>query len=217
METKNHWHLAEFITVERNWKKYKKQIVLGSIMPDINLLTYLQGHTYKDSIQMIRKNAKALVDQKLWNKASFYQLGIILHYVADYFTFPHNATFKGSLSEHRSYEKELRSCFRGFLSGKFKEQTKSIAQKNSDSICPSYNLKEFFVPSQAIQISDKLVHPIQSISDLFSLLERKHAEYLSTIPSPENDCYYIFSLTNIIAYFLPKLQEEAHKPDIVNV
>ena len=41
------------------------------------------------------------------------RLGEIFHYIADYFTFPHNKTFTGSLVEHNSYEKEL---IRHFLS-----------------------------------------------------------------------------------------------------
>ena len=37
------------------------------------------------------------------------RLGEIFHYIADYFTFPHNKTFTGSLVEHNSYEKELKN------------------------------------------------------------------------------------------------------------
>ena len=33
----------------------------------------------------------------------------MLHYVADYFTFPHNSTFTGNLYEHGQYEKELKN------------------------------------------------------------------------------------------------------------
>ena len=35
-----------------------------------------------------------------------------MHYMADYFTFPHNRTYKGSLAEHNSYEAELKNCLK---------------------------------------------------------------------------------------------------------
>lgn len=176
METKNHWHLAEYICSERNFEKYRKEFILGNIMPDINLFTYLRGHTYKDSIDMIYNSTESLIENKAWNNKSFYQLGIILHYVADYFTFPHNANFTGTLKEHRTYEKELRTHFCYFLQNK----------------------------------NQNFLFHIHSITDLFTFLEEKHHEYLSTMPSFQTDCQYIFSVTNIMSYFIPKLHEEYH-------
>ncbi|MDE7422719.1 MAG: zinc dependent phospholipase C family protein [Lachnospiraceae bacterium] len=182
METKNHWHLAEFICSEQSFKKYKKQFMLGNIMPDINLFTYLQGHTYKESISMLYTNTKSLIEKKFWNSTSFYHLGVILHYIADYFTFPHNVTFTGTLKEHCIYERRLHTHFLQFLQSK--RQNYMSLQKS-------------------------LFH-IRSITDLFTLLEEKHHEYLSMMPSFQTDCQYIFSLTNIVAYFIPKLHEENH-------
>lgn len=182
METKNHWHLAKFICSERSFKKYKKQFMLGNIMPDINLFTYLQGHTYKESISMLYTNTKSLIEKKFWNSTSFYHLGVILHYVADYFTFPHNVTFTGTLKEHCTYERRLHTYFLQFLQSK--KQNYMSLQKSLFHIC--------------------------SITDLFTLLEEKHHEYLSMMPSFQTDCQYIFSLTNIVAYFIPKFHEEYH-------
>lgn len=184
METKNHWHLAEYISLERGFEKYKKEFILGSIMPDINLFSYLRGHTYKESIAMIHSNGKSLVEKKNWNGTSFYHLGVILHYIADYFTFPHNTTFTGSLKDHCTYEKRLHTYFFQFLQ--------------------SNNVGSSLMPLQ------KSFFPIHSITDLFTLLEEKHHEYLSMMPSFQTDCQYIFSLTNIVAYFIPKLHKEYH-------
>ena len=45
------------------------------------------------------------------------RFGEVIHYMADYFTFPHNKTYTGSLAQHNHYEKvlknELKSCIQG--------------------------------------------------------------------------------------------------------
>ncbi|MCI8410601.1 MAG: zinc dependent phospholipase C family protein [Lachnospiraceae bacterium] len=210
METKNHWHLAKFICSERNFEKYQKEFLLGNIMPDINLFTYLQGHTYKDSIDMIYANTKSLIEKKIWNSISFYQLGIILHYVADYFTFPHNANFTGTLKEHCAYERKLRTHFCYFLKNKTQKYTKPFFHRNTKDTYAIQNLADISaVDSSSIPHQNFLFH-IHSITDLFTLLEEKHHEYLSMMPSFQTDCQYIFSLTNIMSYFIPKLHKEYH-------
>lgn len=210
METKNHWHLAEFICSERSFKKYKKQFMLGNIMPDINLFTYLQGHTYRESISMLYTSTKSLVEKKFWNSTSSYHLGVILHYVADYFTFPHNVTFTGTLKEHCTYERRLHTHFLQFLQSKRQNNTKSISY---NSLSDTYVIQDLtdtsFVSSSYMSLQKSLFH-IRSITDLFTLLEEKHHEYLSMMPSFQTDCQYIFSLTNIVAYFIPKLHIEYH-------
>lgn len=210
METKNHWHLAEFICSERHFEKYKKQFMLGNIMPDINLFTYLQGHTYKKSIDMIYTNAKSLVEKKKWNGNSFYHLGIILHYIADYFTFPHNNTFTGSLKDHCAYEEKLHTRFLQFLHSKKQKYTKPISNNTSTDTYIIQDLTDTAIVGSSSMALQKSLYNIQSINELFLLLEEKHHEYLSMMPSFQTDCQYIFSLTNIMAYFIPKFHEEYH-------
>lgn len=214
METKNHWHLAEFICSEQNFEKYKKQFMLGNIMPDINLFTYLQGHTYKESIGMVRANAKSLIQKKKWNGSSFYHLGVILHYVADYFTFPHNITFSGTLKEHCAYEKKLCTHFYDFLTRKRNRDIQTVSDNNcTDTYIIAYspNLNTVdTIPTPSLQP----LFNIRSLSDLFTFIEKKHHDYLSMMPSFETDCQFIFSLTNIVAYLIPKLHEENHCKNI---
>lgn len=38
---------------------------------------------------------------------SYLKLGWILHYVEDYFTYPHNTIFEGTIPEHYAYEKKM--------------------------------------------------------------------------------------------------------------
>lgn len=111
METKNHLQLAISMASQNNLGTNAKYFILGNISPDINPLTYLQGHTYTDRISSMKKLAQRFLSPNTWMKQSYYDLGVLLHYVADSFTFPHNPTFTGNLSEHCNYEKELRFHF----------------------------------------------------------------------------------------------------------
>ena len=131
METKNHLQLALDIASEKKLGKYSKYFVFGSIMPDINLFTYLRGHTYKESIKFIERKTKELTEKSVWNRKSYYDLGIILHYLADYFTFPHNTNFRGNLAEHRKYEKKLRHRFSSFLKSRRKQQWQDSITTNT--------------------------------------------------------------------------------------
>ena len=40
---------------------------------------------------------------------------MITHYVADYFTFPHNQNFPGNLKDHCIYEEELKKELRSYV------------------------------------------------------------------------------------------------------
>ena len=42
-------------------------------------------------------------------------LGQIFHYIADYFTFPHNSNYSGSLKDHCIYEKYLKFRLRSYI------------------------------------------------------------------------------------------------------
>lgn len=42
-------------------------------------------------------------------------LGQISHYLADYFTYPHNKIYPGSLKDHCSYEEKLKRDLRRYI------------------------------------------------------------------------------------------------------
>ena len=59
---------------------------------------------------MIEKSTGKCNDRVFWRRA-----GEIMHYIADYFTFPHNKTFDGSLRQHNTYEKHLKNELKDFV------------------------------------------------------------------------------------------------------
>lgn len=109
METKDHLALARLITFSnRNFNKaYKaKAFETGCISPDINFLTYIKGHTYKGTISYVKSTVSKL-QNKLKTVSDYYELGRIIHFIADYFTFPHSPDFTGTLKQHVEYESKL--------------------------------------------------------------------------------------------------------------
>ena len=68
----------------------------------------------------LRKDIDALIHGKEKRfpkrKRMYYMnLGEITHYVADYFTFPHNKIYPGGFKEHCAYEEHLKHELRAFL------------------------------------------------------------------------------------------------------
>ncbi len=109
METKDHLTLARLITFSnKNFNKTYKTAAFetGCISPDINFLTYIKGHTYKGTISYVKGTISKL-QNKLKTVSDYYELGRIIHFIADYFTFPHSPNFTGTLKQHVEYERKL--------------------------------------------------------------------------------------------------------------
>ena len=49
------------------------------------------------------------------NRRWFINLGVITHYISDYFTFPHNVNYNGKLKDHCIYEEELKHAIRSYV------------------------------------------------------------------------------------------------------
>lgn len=105
MKTCDHYILAKEIagTFKNFGGKLKKFVfIAGCIAPDINPFTYIKGHMFSDRHKFLEKVLKS-------GKVSAYNMGIMIHYIGDCFTFPHNSGFKGNLNEHLEYENRLHS------------------------------------------------------------------------------------------------------------
>lgn len=103
--------------------------VTGCVFPDYNPLTYLRGlcmgnpfktHFLFLSYPEILRLCNKLEKRKKLYIGDYYTLGILLHYAADAFTFPHNEHYKGSLMEHAKYEaNQLHKTFEQYLTDEF--------------------------------------------------------------------------------------------------
>lgn len=49
------------------------------------------------------------------NRKYYRDLGQVSHYLADYFTFPHNKIYPGGFKDHCSYEERLKRDLRSYI------------------------------------------------------------------------------------------------------
>lgn len=85
--------------------------VLGSILPDIFVHTYIVGHKWETTFEKNCERLSKLEDWGGMDCISYLRLGYIIHYIEDYFTYPHNTIFEDDMKEHIKYE----NAFYGFL------------------------------------------------------------------------------------------------------
>jgi hypothetical protein len=84
--------------------------LLGNLAPDLCLSFIFRRHEYAASAASLKRMMRRLFDGRLNPRSVLfsYCLGIISHYVCDYFCYPHHPSFKGSLWEHLVYETRQR-------------------------------------------------------------------------------------------------------------
>lgn len=117
MNKGSHISLAYFLIDMDDGKElrtYKRSLLIGSILPDCRPSFLTKRHTITDTFDSLQAELnKITTDYNMEKGISAYyckHLGIIMHYIADYFTFPHNAGFSGTVIKHIDYEKELQSA-----------------------------------------------------------------------------------------------------------
>ena len=131
-------------------KTHKAALLLGSILPDLFVYTYLEGHTWEATFDKIINHMEVLEEKGRGGCFSYLKLGWVLHYVEDYFTYPHNTIFEGTIPEHYAYEKKMTRWMRdGAL-----EQMSMPLCKKLDS---SSQLKNRIVMKKYLQTKESLL------------------------------------------------------------
>ena len=105
MRKKSHISLARYIVnnmEDNDLKKHKLSFYIGSVLPDIKPSFVYKRHEMEGTYPDIRRHIERL-------------LGQISHYLADYFTYPHNKIYPGSLKDHCSYEEKLKRDLRRYI------------------------------------------------------------------------------------------------------
>lgn len=105
---------------------YRFWILVGNILPDVLVHTYLVGHTWRSSAKSILKKMEHLADWGEMNFVSCLYLGYILHYLEDYFTYPHNDS-NISVTKHVQYERQ----FTDYLQKEYFEEERSEEMTDS--------------------------------------------------------------------------------------
>ncbi len=175
MRKKSHISLAGYLVRElqlSELEKHKKAFYLGSILPDLTPRMITSPHEFDTSFGMLRDNIRDVVaeakredckERVLWRR-----IGVIMHYLADYFTFPHNISFEGSLKDHCLYERDMK-----------------------------YHLREYVRTWEAERIfrsQQRRERRIYSVEELFRYIERTHRDYMRKAHSVTDDCRWIVEL-----------------------
>lgn len=161
---------------------HKKALYIGSILPDCVPSFITRRHNIDETFLIFKKELKLLVEDYNYNKgitAYFCRhLGVILHYVADYFTYPHNSFYPGNIREHCSYEKKMKFYMRAYVKSNEAKHTRSkeLPYNTVDTIC-------------------------QYIMDI-------HKRYEHQSQNIALDCEYIISLCHQIADFILSVFEK---------
>lgn len=112
-----HRSVKETLGVELN----KTSLIYGSIKPDIAPRLLMMDHFKPQSFDIIMNEAHnlslfTLIDNKQFMKFFSTQIGIVTHFIADFFCVPHNdrRTYKNNFINHIIYENHLHKQLKEF-------------------------------------------------------------------------------------------------------
>lgn len=102
-------HIKNELGVCLDLKSFKN----GSIAPDIRLSMRTIKHTRKGSFELVKEIGNGLIELDnpylaINMKRFSYNLGIIIHFLCDYFCTPHNYDEYKNIIKHLRYENKLR-------------------------------------------------------------------------------------------------------------
>lgn len=187
MRKKSHIALAKGVVSGLSLQEtmhHKFSLYVGSIWPDCTPSFLTRRHNMAETLDLFLKEMRKFLlkydVKKGMNKRMTFRMGKIMHYVADYFTLPHNTHFMGDLKEHCVYEEKLKHQMYAFVDD-------IVARKKAFDI----------------KVEERL-------EDIKKYLLGKHEEYehLALLGDEENtkaDCRYAYELCSCVCASLLEL------------
>ncbi len=185
MRKKSHISLAKHIvniSDVPNFDKHKKAFYVGSVMPDFKPSFLTKRHEINETFELVEKRIHKLTqgynNPKELSTMYFEKLGEVVHYVADYFTFPHNKEYPGTMAQHCVYEGELKHKLRAYIRD-FDEKKLQVWKRN-------------------LQLED--LERFNSVADICDFVKEEHRRYIRRgHHSVEEDCKYIVGICSKVA------------------
>lgn len=175
MRKKSHISLARYIVGTIGLEElnaHKKAFYFGSILPDCKPSFLTKRHEINGTFDDVKRyifDLTTFCDITARNsRAYFRNLGQVIHYIADYFTFPHNDIYEGNMKDHCMYEKQLKYTLNEYIRSGEAEKNKREA-------------KNFKTPEA-----------------LFDYVLKAHEEYLKVKKSVVEDCKYIVGICHTV-------------------
>lgn len=185
MRKKSHISLAKHIiniSDLPSFDKHKKAFYVGSILPDCKPSFITKRHEIHETFERVERGIEKLTQgytsvEEL-STMYFTKLGEVVHYIADYFTLPHNKEYPGTMAQHCVYEGELKHKLRAY-----------IRQLNET------DMKRW---KQNLKLED--LERFQSVADICEFLKEEHRNYIRRgTHSVEEDCKYIVGICSKVA------------------
>lgn len=171
MRKKSHISLANYLMKSmktEDLQNHKKAFYIGSILPDCVPSFITRRHSIDETFELLKVEISKVTDSYDMGRGitGYYcrHLGVITHYIADYFTFPHNNIFTGTIREHCSYENDLKLAFRAYVKS---DEAKRVREKTTI---------------------------FRTVDEICQFITEMHAEYLKAIKVIKIDCMYIVEL-----------------------
>lgn len=181
MRKKSHVSLAGYITGQETEIRHRAVFKMGSIVPDLVPSFITKKHEINQTFDILEKKMNRVVDtydsSKGLTLGRTKDLGVITHYIADYFTFPHNKEYEGSLKDHVIYEKELK-----------------------------YELKSF-ISSVDVDMPMEHSENLGSIANICDFIRKAHEAYTAHVQNAQSDCRHIVQICGEVVSALISLMQ----------
>lgn len=157
--------------------------IYGNILPDISPRYRFSMHEKKGNWQDVVNIINTVSDNSkmLSIKDISIKLGIMTHFLCDFFTFPHNELFKGNIIKHEIYEQIQRN----------------MLWKKLDDYWERYR--------EEINVS------INSIDNLLSYIEDMHSIYMNNTSNMERDMLFASISIRVVSYSILSIRDRANK------
>ena len=189
MRKKSHISLARYIVnnmEDNDLKKHKLSFYIGSVLPDIKPSFVYKRHEMEGTYPDIRRHIERLSEgrklvEKKKGRKYYMDLGQISHYLADYFTYPHNKIYPGSLKDHCSYEEKLKRDLRSYL--------------KSGEATRHHRLLQLKEEHEKLQ-NKKKAEPLIDAETICAFIQKSHDEYLAHKHGVEDDIEHIVEVNH---------------------
>lgn len=186
LRKKSHISLAQYIVKDMDvpvMVDHRKAFYLGSILPDCKPSFLTQKHEFEGTFDIVRERIfdLSLDAELILNNARAFmrRLGEVIHYIADYFTYPHNQIYEGSLKDHCVYEKELKFRLREYV-------------RSGEAFRNRIDVRKFETPEAVC-----------------SFIRGAHAEYLERKHGVKEDCEFIVRICHQVVQAVLALANRA--------
>ena len=102
----------------------------------------------------------------------------MFHYIADYFTYPHNSHYPGNIKDHCHYENHLKHGLRAYI-------------RSGEAVFGGAGYKRSF----------------STTDEMLEYIQEAHEEYMKQPGSVENDCKYITTVCSRVLASMPQFAE----------